>query len=246
MIERLTQDEAADAIAVCTGAARGLTNVLRFALQMKQHKDLVSSRKLQSHLGDYPFTNNNFLWQGNIYDLSYFWATGCDVLPLKSVRQLPQELQVQVKTNLNDLAQRGYLKLTPDGYALQLTADGKQLAYSPEFIEKSVQSTQTTILQVQKYLEQQYGMKSGAPTATYQIGNQAVATGGTTSVQTTANSIIATAGKSAVQNGAQTAAKVTTQTAVAGASSAGIGAVVSIAAEAAKSGFKSISNLVIK
>ena len=68
MLERLTQDEAADAIAVCTAAARGITNTLRFALDLKYRKAMADKKNLQNAMGDFPFTKNNLHIHLNIHN----------------------------------------------------------------------------------------------------------------------------------------------------------------------------------
>ena len=156
MLERISEGEAADIMAVCSGATRAFTNLIRFGLQMKQHNQLISSQRMNALAAPQPFVGDNFLWQGNIFDLSYFWAKDCETISMEAINKLPPEVQLKAKANLNEMYYKGYITFNADKTGFVLTEKGKEIAYNPDFVAKAAQSSQTTVLQVQKYLEQNF------------------------------------------------------------------------------------------
>lgn len=156
MLERISEGEAADIMAVCSGATRAFTNLIRFGLQMKQHNQLISAQRMNALAAPQPFVGDNFLWQGNIFDLSYFWAKDCETISMEAINKLPPEVQLKAKANLNEMYYKGYITFNADKTGFVLTEKGKEIAYNPDFVAKAAQSSQTTVLQVQKYLEQNF------------------------------------------------------------------------------------------
>lgn len=156
MLERISEGEAADVMAVCSGATRAFTNIIRFGLQMKQHQQLVSAQRMNNVVAPNPFVADNFLWQGNIFDLSYYWAQDCDTISMEAINRLSPDIQVKVKANLNELYHKGYITFNSDKTGFVLTEKGKEIAFNPDFVAKAAQSSQSTVLQVQKYLEQNF------------------------------------------------------------------------------------------
>lgn len=234
MLDRLTENELSDVALVAEKSASGAFQLYKFVKTLKgeiDRKDMQQKLKTMNKNG-----MQEFIFRGNIYDLSYFWNN--KTLPLTDISALEKPVREAVKKNFNELANSGYITLTADKTALECTEKGVELYCDKNFISKTCEDRIDISNDIKKVVQQTLKKREIAPGG--EVPNVPHINFNDNMVAN-ANEIAHEAAKAAGNKTVQTAASTTAQAVTAGAATA-----AQVAYELAAGGIKIIKDKVLK
>lgn len=130
-LDQITNDELADVGRLAEMSIKAGMTVLRTVTQYRERE----VARLAAELRDYRLANP-LIPQGDISDLSYFWAS--DSLPRQTVQELPERTRERLEKLLKELEQQGAVLSGADGWTL--TDMGKRLIYDKSFVQDALKA----------------------------------------------------------------------------------------------------------